>query len=160
MKNKGIFYFACTIVLLNLFSCTKEEDSASDILQSKSWVIIKWTVSPGVDIGGGNIITDITSFQASCVRDNIISFKSDHTVSRDEGATKCEASDPQVKADGTWDLSFDGKYIYLINTSLSQGQGTIQAKVNKLDASELNATLPNLLVNNTPVSMTISCVPK
>ncbi|MBK7230735.1 MAG: hypothetical protein IPH93_00315 [Saprospiraceae bacterium] len=159
MKSKGIFYLTCALVFLSIFSCTKEEESPSDILKNNEWFIVKWTVNPAIDIGG-TLMTDITSLQPSCVRDNLISFKSDNSISRDEGVTKCAATDPQVSTDGSWDLSFDAKYIYLVNTSLTQGQGTIQARVNKLDASELNATLPNLLFNNTMVDLTISCIPK
>lgn len=49
----------------------------------------------------------------ACSQDDCITLSSDKTVSFDEGATKCDPTDPQT-ATGTWSLSADGKTLTVV----------------------------------------------
>ena len=41
-----------------------------------------------------------------CIADNCLTFKADQTFGADEGASKCDAADPQT-SEGSWSLSED-----------------------------------------------------
>lgn len=98
-----------TVLAVILFTagCNKSTDSPSGakaILTSGKWQITGGTVSlsyPGIP----TITQDVKDIFQSCILDNYTIFKTDGTGTTDEGATKCDPSDPQVKdADGHWAL--------------------------------------------------------
>lgn len=75
--------------------------------KDKKWQTVSVTIDPGYDFDkDGKLETDITKLIAEpCEIDDIMTFQSDQKISYDEGATKCDPSDPQTTTDGTW--SFD-----------------------------------------------------
>lgn len=155
-SNTYLFYFVLSLTCI--YQC-KKDDKPIDILQKNNWQITSEIVTPAVDINGTKY-SELISLLLPCAKDNYIQFKSDKTLITDEGATKCNAADPQTKSSGTWDLSADAKSLYLTNTDLSNLTGTLQAQVNKLDGSELNITVTNVTFLTNKVSLTLKLIPK
>jgi len=93
------------ILFISLFlniNCGKKEDampvSNQQLLTtSGGWKLTAETLSPPFQG-----ITDYYAELDPCEADNILKFLSNGTFSIDEGATKCDASDPQLYITGTW----------------------------------------------------------
>ncbi len=150
--------FLQLVLICVIFSCKKDE-TPTQILQKHNWLITGETISPAVNINGTNI-TDVYVLLNACARDNFIHFNSDKTITQDEGASKCNTTDPQTKVAGKWDLSSDAKNLYLTDTDLSGLTGTLQGVVNKLDNTELNVTISNVKLNSSTVALTLKFTPK
>ena len=67
-------------------------------LTGKNFKMTAFTVSPAFPVIG----TDIYSQIPSCIQDNLTKFNTNFTIIDDEGATKCDSSDPQTTTGGTW----------------------------------------------------------
>lgn len=108
---------ACLLLLaavaIALPACKKDDGAAKEeILTSKScW---KQTKSESYDDTTKQWSDDTID---DCDKDDCTSFKSDKTLTIDEGAVKCDPSDPQ-STPGTWSLSSDGKTMTLTDTGL------------------------------------------
>jgi len=90
-------------------SCSKDEKTTIEILNAHPWKISSAVISPGItNPANGSIITDLLAFVGSCLADNVYSFTVDSKYVIDEGPTKCNASDPQLKT-GNLTLSTDNK---------------------------------------------------
>lgn len=107
MKNLLIISSLMFIVLLN--SCKKEE-SNTDKLCGKYWVITAATVDPSVAIvdGYGNIIGYTNNIFAQldpCDKDDVEKYNSDGTLNWNV-RVKCNANDAQ-SGNGTWEFHSD-----------------------------------------------------
>lgn len=69
-------------------------------LSDKNFKIVAMTVNPGIN-DGTTIVTDIYAQMDDCSKDDLTIFKTNGTVSFDEGAVRCNTSDPQTTT-GTW----------------------------------------------------------
>lgn len=106
------------------------------ILTSGSWKITAYTLTSGAGT------TDLLALIDACERDDIFTFKTDNTIIRDEGASKCSASDPQTKNDGTWS----------INGSKFTGSGSAGSQtwdIKKLDNTTFEISATNILNGQT-----------
>ena len=100
-------------VALFVMSCSKKSDPAPTAEQylthSAGWKL--------TDAKAGS--TDIFSSLPTCSTDDIFKFTltsgSTGTYIEDEGASKCDSSDPQTADSGKWVLSSDGKQLLIIN---------------------------------------------
>ncbi|MDP1726463.1 MAG: hypothetical protein Q8M15_06735 [Bacteroidota bacterium] len=129
------------ITLLALFaisSCSKKDDSSTtptktkaEYLTSGTWNIKAASINPGLDMGGITI-TDLYAVMQSCDKDNTRKFNTNGTGKDDEGATKCNASEPQT-TDFTW--VFDSS-----QTKLTEN-GTDVYNVLQLDASTCKVSM-------------------
>ncbi|WP_317897638.1 hypothetical protein [Aurantibacillus circumpalustris] len=72
--------------------------SATSRLTDKNFKLSAYTINPALPGYG----SDIYSQLPSCSQDDLIRFNANYTVTNDEGLTKCNASDPQTKSDGSW----------------------------------------------------------
>jgi len=97
MRNK-LFTIAVLLCVV-FFSCKKKDsDSPSGsnkttLLTQSSWKFNNAGIDPNKD---GNIDTDISGFVSDCLKDNTVSFSSsNNSGTMDEGASKCNTSDPQ-----------------------------------------------------------------
>lgn len=97
--------FFCLGTLAALGACKKDSDttpastaSRTDLLTAKAWQIsnVALTVN-GISLPSSQFIT-------ACQLDNSFKFNTDKTLVVDEGATKCNATDPQTTS-GTWAFS-------------------------------------------------------
>ncbi|CAN5388917.1 hypothetical protein BH11BAC2_BH11BAC2_03280 [soil metagenome] len=95
-----------------LFSACKKDSAQSntDKLSGKDWKVTAETISPAIDLfGTGTLVTDLYNQPLvfpDCSKDDFTNFKSAGTYLTDEGATKCDAADPQTIA-GTWTWNSD-----------------------------------------------------
>jgi len=97
-----MFLFAAFLITTSI-SCKKDDDSPqtkTEIISGKNFIMTAWAINPGIDFNG-TTITDLYSFLDDCEKDDITIFNNDGAVNFDEGATKCDAGDPQTTA-GTW----------------------------------------------------------
>ena len=103
-----------------LFSaCQKDDDtntetSGQEILTSGQWMVTAATANPPVTIGGIPF-SNLYLVAPTCLKDNYYVFKTDGIAELNEGATKCNPTDPQTLSQ-TWSLSSDEKSI-TINTT-------------------------------------------
>lgn len=81
----------------------------------------------------GTVDYDITSTLLPCQLDNTYTFKSDGTGTTDEGATKCNSTDPQTTP-FTWVFKNNG-------TVLSGNFGISNGDVNIATLNDTNLTL-------------------
>ena len=78
----------------------------TDLLCMANWKITSATINPGIDVGGGTVITDLRAQSDSCDLDDFVKFNPDKTGKDDEGPTKCDPSDPQSTS-FTWSFNED-----------------------------------------------------
>jgi hypothetical protein len=89
------------IVVVGVFSCKKSNDkSKTELLTQAGWRQTAGEMKAGT-AGTWQADPSFTSMSA-CDKDNITLFKTDATFEVNEGATKCNAADPQVVYTGTW----------------------------------------------------------
>ncbi len=69
-------------------------------ITGKAWKTTAATVDPAYNVGG-TMITDWYSQMPACSKDDLMTLNSNGTYTEDEGASKCDPSDPQVTT-GTW----------------------------------------------------------
>lgn len=90
------------IILCFLFialSCKKDEKSKTkpELLTNGSWHVTAYTVDPAVDWDGdGTDETNVYAIMESCIKDDRTTFVTGGTGELDEGASKCDDSDPQT----------------------------------------------------------------
>lgn len=123
--------FVLLAVIAGTTACKKDENSSggeSALTAASCWKITK---AEG-QAPGTTTWVDATSSIDACVRDNCIKFNSDKTVDGNEGATKCDPSDPQEFDGGTWELSADGKTL-----TLTEGVDVTTSTVVELSSSKL-----------------------
>ena len=109
-----------------LSACKKDASpvSKTDLLTASQWKMTAFTVDPGFPIFDalGNITgysTDMYSSMESCSKDDTFKFNSDNSVKFDEGASKCDSSDPQSTS-GTWSLKTNETILSLIDNGSAQ----------------------------------------
>jgi hypothetical protein len=99
-------------------ACKKKDDSTTttpskskkDYLIEGKWQIsdMPMTISYTTPLGTNTQnINQYDSMQA-CEKDNFVKFLTSGKIWNDEGATKCNSSDPQVDSSSTWTLNSDG----------------------------------------------------
>jgi Lipocalin-like domain len=96
MKNV-IQCLSVVALAFTLFACKKDAatPTKTELLTAHAWKI---TASEATLNG---VKQDIFAQMSTCERDNFETFKTDKTFVSDEGATKCDPSDPQT-AQGKW----------------------------------------------------------
>jgi hypothetical protein len=105
-------YFAFALLISGtIFSCKKDSgDSApskTDLLAKASWKVI----NAEADTLGTGVYFSLLPYLDNCEKDDITTYKADHTYQVTEGASKCNASDPDVFDSGTWQFSADEKLL-------------------------------------------------
>lgn len=123
-----------TLLLLALYSilasCEREmpteTTTLADTLKDKYWLVIADSTvsSTGSVENNYNLLPD-------CEKDDLVQFKSNKTIVMDEGATKCNASDPQTMTIGAWALNESSKVLSF--TSVEK----IDFKIHTLNATNL-----------------------
>ena len=121
-----------------LGSCKKDNEttpataSKADMLAAKSWRISAQTST--YTINGTPIVTNEYSSMTACEKDNFLKFNANKTAVFDEGASKCDPSDPQTQ-NGTWELTANDTKLNLLDPS--QGSISIPFDVIALSATTL-----------------------
>ncbi|CAN5244469.1 hypothetical protein BH23BAC1_BH23BAC1_13190 [soil metagenome] len=93
-------------------SCNKDDDTPpppptrTELLSNKSWITTALTVNPPLQLNNGNFVSDVYGFyqanQLQCILDDVKFFYEKGSYTFEEGATKCNPSDPAVWESGTW----------------------------------------------------------
>jgi hypothetical protein len=118
-----------------VFSCKKSSSGGSSntqLITSATWkydtaaLDLNKDGKPDFPIPPGQI--------PSCVQDNTITFRADSTGTLDEGATKCNASDPQ-STPFTWYFKNNGDSLYSPNPIFGGLSGSV--KVSTLTSTKL-----------------------
>jgi len=91
-----------------IVGCKKDDNnnnggtSKTQLLTTGSWKLTSDYIDPAVDVNGDGVADhEVFSFYDACDKDDMIIFKSDGTVTFDEGASKCDPTDPQSE-NSTW----------------------------------------------------------
>lgn len=133
MKKLSLLFLAA----LALGSCKKNDSnsptpSKTDLLTAKNWRI---TADKTVNtVGSVSSTDDNYATSPACERDNFIKFNTDKKAVYDEGATKCDTSDPQT-ASAAWDFNSDATKLTFTDPS---GSGlSIQEDILELTATTL-----------------------
>lgn len=120
--------FLLAVSAFSFVACNDDEDTQTpeDLLTSAScWSPVKDEIfNPQTNQWEDQGVDD-------CTKDDCTKLNSDKTVSFDEGATKCDPSDPQTST-GTWSLSADGKTL-----TITVDNETVPGTVVELTSSKL-----------------------
>ncbi len=73
----------------------------TELIANKNWLLTAVTADPGIDLGGGMVVTDLYALSSACDQDNLYRFEAPNVYKQDEGATRCSVSSPQTTT-GTW----------------------------------------------------------
>jgi len=125
MKTKSQIYTLLALLLFAFVGCKKDSASPSSnssktsIITSKSWRVTNLKVSLG-----SVVLLDQLQGMPACELDNVIKFATAGTYSVEEGATKCDPSDPNIVDNGTWKLesnetkfNLDGEQLDVVEIS-------------------------------------------
>ncbi|MDQ3394765.1 MAG: hypothetical protein M3512_11725 [Bacteroidota bacterium] len=101
---------------LSFFSCNRADEkvpvSVAELISGRQWITTALTINPGYQFKeGGDYVTDLYGFYSEedkvCIIDNLRFFNIKGTYTFEDGATKCNAANPQVFETGNWVLSSD-----------------------------------------------------
>lgn len=139
-KVTNIYTVLFSIVLCFIVSSCQKEKTKTELLTGKTWKMSGFNINPGLpNPNGGSPITDFYTQLSACDKDDLWKYNIDKKYTVDEGASKCNASSPQISEAGTW--TFNATESLLVTTS-----GTT---VTELTIAELSAT--SLKLNITEV---------
>jgi hypothetical protein len=108
--------FAKALFFCLLASCASSDEKAGNgdlrsELIDKDWKLAEATVTPAISLDG-TAVTDWYSTMSPCSRDDLVRFKGDGKLMLNDGATKCNASDPQITI-GAWEIDNQSKQVVL-----------------------------------------------
>lgn len=134
---KNIFPFTIYIFIMAILftSCSKDKASASNnpqFISASSWYYSNAQIDQNND-GVGDVAVP-PSIVLPCYTDNFLTFNVNGTGVLDEGATKCNASDPQTVS-FSWNFTNSEKNINF-STAIFPG-ATGEFKIIKLDNTSL-----------------------
>jgi hypothetical protein len=113
MRNLSLLTLMAFVAGIFVLASCKKDDSPKDLLTGQScWKIVKQESRADATAAWA---TDVAE---SCTADDCTSFTTDGKTSTDEGATKCEPTDPQSST-GTYVLSEDGKTLTVTEDGFS-----------------------------------------
>ena len=103
------FALAILLSIITLSACKKDKqtDNKYEQLIGKKWKIVSIT-EDGKEV--------LASKFTPCVIDDYFVFSPNNTYSNNEGISKCNPGDPQVKDVGSW--SIDGDVLYMQSNAL------------------------------------------
>lgn len=144
--------FLCLVAPVALGACKKDEapNVSVDVLTAKPWLVDNVALSTsGIPIPSGQIVT-------ACQTDNTYKFNTDNTLLVDEGAAKCNASDPQI-AHGTWAFANSDQTKITIKMPNTVFNGDFDIKSLSPSSMHLNTTQP---LNGISLTIDATFIPK
>ena len=121
---KNAFVVATLFLAIAAVSCKKDDDdpvTTAEMLTSATWKID--TVGFDMD-KNGEIDSPVPGGLDACELDNTLTFSSDSTGVFDEGATKCDAGDPQ-STPFTWQLTENDKVLTITGNIPGELDGNV-----------------------------------
>lgn len=100
---KNGLLLAAVLVVLRSSSCKKDDDptpakTKTQLLTQANWKLVKAEIRSSPTAAW----SDYTAFLSACEKDNLTVFRANLTYENNEGATKCNPTDPQIVDSGTW----------------------------------------------------------
>ena len=107
MRKSPLYLFLLVALTFAFGACKKDDNNKSNREQliEKNWRMTAVTTDPPINFGGIQFSDLYAQFQ-DCDKDDLLIFKTNGTVNYDEGATKCDPTDPQTTT-GVWVLNTD-----------------------------------------------------
>jgi len=144
---KKITLMALALAFLIVSSCKKEETksetkSKTELLTAKAWKITAQTINPGVVVSPNlPAVTDLFALYGPCQKDDTEKYNTGGTGVSDEGASKCDPTDPQSE-NFTWSF---------INNETQLKNDDQVFNIIQLDASTLksNVSVDGALIGGT-----------
>ncbi len=125
---KKIFLFIAVSGILA--SCEREMPVEStpltDLIKDKYWLVIADST-----VSSEGSITNEYNLLAACEKDNLTQFKANKTAWLDAGAVKCNSSEAQTMAIGTWSINETSKVL-----SINSIQN-IEFKIQSLSSTQM-----------------------
>ncbi|RNI23637.1 lipocalin-like domain-containing protein [Rufibacter latericius] len=133
MKNYPLLLLLfCSTLFFS--ACSSDDDgtpSQDEMLQNKRWQITALDASTPI----GNL--DLYEDFEDCQKDNFVEFKANGVLVVDEGATKCDSSNPQ-QTPGTWSLNGNVLTISGIGDAFGLPDDDLEITVTSLTNSRLD----------------------
>jgi hypothetical protein len=125
-------YFAIVLLISGtLFSCKKDSGTSAptktDLLTKADWKAVN------IEVDTIGVFFSVWPLVPTCGKDDITTYKADHTYKVAEGATKCKPTDPDIFESGSWQFSADEKLLIL--------QGTDNYTIDILTDTDLKLTI-------------------
>src|SRR5687767_9382253 len=98
MKNYALALF---VIGVTAFGCQKDKGDDDDSGKTKTELITSGTWKFDAAFVGSTSTPLPDNYLEDCVTDNLLTLKADGTGTLDEGATRCDPSDPQ-SSNVTW----------------------------------------------------------
>ena len=114
--NKLILLAVICFLSFSFNSCDKDDSpppTNTDYIIKAAWKFDK-AMSGGADVSG---------FLNACYKDNVMTFQANGNGSLDEGATKCNAGDPQT-TNFTWNFTNNGTTLNVTGGIFAGQSGT------------------------------------
>lgn len=134
-------------VTLLFSACSKKDDNngggvtgAASNLTTGKWIITSSTSIVQYPNPIGPKTIDLWATFTACQKDNQYIFNTNNTNTTDEGATRCNPSDPQQITGGTWSLSNNNTVL-----TLTDGSTTVVSNVLTLDNANLKLQYENTI---------------
>jgi hypothetical protein len=91
-----------------IVGCQKDDNNnnggstKTQLITTGSWKLTSDYIDPAVDVNGDGVADhEVFNFYDDCSKDDMLTFKSNGTLTFDEGPTKCDPTDPQSE-NTTW----------------------------------------------------------
>jgi hypothetical protein len=112
LRLTGILTFSLIVIVS---SCSKNDEPSASKAQmiARNWKQTDLLASQA----GTPAVSVFDTFFESCNKDDIWQFKSDGTYNVVEGASKCDAADPETVTTGTWQLTDNDTKIIIDDAS-------------------------------------------
>ncbi len=127
---KNYFLLLALAATVGFTSCGKDDDDVAptktELLTSKTWML-----SERVQVTTDSSGTTTNSTILACEKDDTYKFTTDNKYTRDEGATKCDPSDPQTEA-GSWVFTDNETKL-----AVTSGNFTLPAEIIELTSSKM-----------------------
>ncbi len=124
---KRILFAASAFILLASTTCNKPVNNTTPqktrtvLLTQASWKVTKLEARTYTGTEpGSTAYSDVTSQLKACQIDNVSIFNSNTTYEVNEGASKCNTTDPQVVSSGTWSFQSSQTQLQVITSTTNQ----------------------------------------
>lgn len=139
------------ITVLAIASCGKKtttntsttSKTKTQLLTQKTWKLtnVRYKINSGSWVDAYGTIS-------SCVKDNIVTYSTSGAYSIDEGATKCNTSDPQTYISGTWNFQNSETQLATVTSTFgTQVQSIVTLDENTLQSTETGTSGGNTQTN-------------
>ena len=140
MKKQVLWIIAAALIFTPAIPACKKDDTPAAKTKTELISLSLWKFD-NAKVG----TSDVTAFLKTCEKDNTIVFNANGSGTIDEGATKCNAGDPQSRT-FTWSF-LSSETLLQINTPLFAG-GTGNITLVTLTETQLTGS-QNIDVNGT-----------